>query len=77
MAAATELLWGLAEPADTPTMRSASNVDESAPEQDDNSVDERLEEEMAPEQGSEPITQSILTSDSASHKYQLVSTWPN
>ena len=54
MAAAAQLLRGLAEAADIPFMLSASSVDESASEQGDSSADEPLlqsEEEIASEQG--------------------------
>jgi len=54
MAAAAQLLRGLAEAADVPVMLSVSSVDESASEQGDNSVDEPLlqsGEEIASEQG--------------------------
>ena len=54
MAAAAQLMRGLAESADVPFMLSASSVDESASEQGDSSADEPLlqsEEEIASEQG--------------------------
>ena len=54
MAAAAQLLRGLAESADVPFMLSASSVDERASEQGDSSADEPLlqsEEEIASEQG--------------------------
>ena len=54
MAAAAQLLRGLAEAADAPVMLSASSVDESASEQGDSSADEpplQSEEEIASKQG--------------------------